>query len=418
MLRSAGGKRSRLLLLLAVAGTARAAEPFSVVALGQADVPSSATVHTMPGQVALRPPRPEPSSLPSPGLVVLVDGKARLLIDPASGTLSAARAAGLDLAEVSAVLLGSMAPASTAELPTLLARRDGPAGEVRLVGPAGPGPWPSPGRWAEALFGPSGLYASTRSAPRSLRLVASEVKPGTERRMSLGSGVELRTRVRTTPDGPRAAFRLERGGTAVVLAGEPSPEALPALTPLARGAALVVASVPDRAAVEALAKLASTAEVRALWVIATGEEVRRTADEERRTRGAAAPLTWVLHGSPARGRSATTRGADRPRRARRGGLPVGRRLWTGQGLPGMQRGQAQGVRRRLPVQGGLPGGTGLPPRPVHPLPLPAAVLGLGPRVGVALRCNPVFQDPCPQVLSRRLCREGNRGQPHRSVDVQ
>jgi len=292
MLRSAGGKRSRLLLLLAVAGTARAAEPFSVVALGQADVPSSATVHTMPGQVALRPPRPEPSSLPSPGLVVLVDGKARLLIDPASGTLSAARAAGLDLAEVSAVLLGSMAPASTAELPTLLARRDGPAGEVRLVGPAGPGPWPSPGRWAEALFGPSGLYAATRSAPRSLRLVASEVKPGTERRMSLGSGVELRTRVRTTPDGPRAAFRLERGGTAVVLAGEPSPEALPALTPLARGAALVVASVPDRAAVEALAKLASTAEVRALWVIATGEEVRRTADEERRTLGAAAPLTW------------------------------------------------------------------------------------------------------------------------------
>src|SRR5215469_14870730 len=122
-------------LLLVLGGTARAGEPFSVVALGQADVSPPAAVRTMPGQLALHPGRSELPSGPAPGVAVLVDGRTRLLIDPVSGTLSAARVAGLDLTEVSTVLLGSMRPASAAELPTLLARPDGPPGQVRLVGP-------------------------------------------------------------------------------------------------------------------------------------------------------------------------------------------------------------------------------------------------------------------------------------------
>src|SRR5215469_2386199 len=80
-----------VLSMLALASPVHADEPLAVVALGAPDAaaaPAAAPVHPAPGKVPFRPIRSELSLQGSPGLALLVDGRARLVVDPASGTLS------------------------------------------------------------------------------------------------------------------------------------------------------------------------------------------------------------------------------------------------------------------------------------------------------------------------------------------
>jgi hypothetical protein len=253
----------------------RAQAPLSVVALGGEGAPA-----------APAPPRPPPGLTPPstvrgpvrespPSLAVLVNDRARILVDPASGTSLAARARPLDLGGLEAVLLGSTRPRSTAELPLLLGEAGGPGGTVRLIGPAAGGPWPSTSRWAGALFGPSGLYASLRSPPRALRLAATDVAVGAERRVALGGGVSIRAVTRSSPEGPVTAFRVERPGASVVLMGAAPSQPVPALVALARGADLLVASLPPGEPGRGLASIASEARVGSLWVPAGADAQAR-----------------------------------------------------------------------------------------------------------------------------------------------
>ena len=277
--------------LLVLATPAGAEEPLAVVVLGPHELALPSMTRTGPGQLSIRPARNEALAGSPPALAVLVDGRARLLVDARSGTLGAARTAGLDLGQLSAVLLSSMRPAVTAELPELLADARGPSGTVRLVAPLDRA-WPSPSRWAEALFGPAGLYPGPRAAPRSLRVQPVETKPGAERRVALQSGVELRARTRAAPTGT-SIFRLTRGDAVLVLAGEVAPGDPGDLVGLGSGAGLLVASVPSRASVETLAGVARAARPRQLVVIAAGDEVRSSLEEARASLAGVAEVTWV-----------------------------------------------------------------------------------------------------------------------------
>src|SRR5262245_54316029 len=62
------------------------------------------------GQVPLRSSGGPVPTRTSPALAVLVDGRARALVDPVAGTLVAARAASVELGQVRTVLLSSMRP--------------------------------------------------------------------------------------------------------------------------------------------------------------------------------------------------------------------------------------------------------------------------------------------------------------------
>ena len=272
---------------------AGAEEPLSVVVLGPPEVAPAAMPRAAPGQLALRPSRTETPPRSSPALAVLVDGRPRLLVDARSGTLAAARTANLDLGQLSAVLLSSMRPVVTAELPELLADARGPSGTVRLLAPLDPA-WPSPSRWAAALFGPSGLYPGSRAAPRSLRVQPVEMRPGVERRLALEGGTELRGKVRSSA---APLVRLTRGDAVLVLAGELASEAVEDLTALASGAGLLVASLPTRASVQTLADVARAAHPRRLLITFVGDEVRSSLDQARGTlAGAAAEVTWASTG--------------------------------------------------------------------------------------------------------------------------
>ncbi|MGZ3446431.1 MAG: hypothetical protein ACXWLG_13800, partial [Myxococcaceae bacterium] len=180
-----------------------------VLILGPPATPPAPTP-LMPGQTLRRPTGVQLPARSPPGLVVLVDGKARVLVDPASGSVGSARSLGQNLTEVGTVLLTSMRPAATADLPVFLTDPVGPAVTVHLLGPGGGGRWPSTGRWAEVLFGGSGLYRTAGS--RVPRLLVDEVKSGAERRVTLPGGVELRARGTPGPDGPASVYRLSREG--------------------------------------------------------------------------------------------------------------------------------------------------------------------------------------------------------------
>ena len=282
-------------------------EPLAVLILG-APPPAPAPTPLMPGQVLRRPNGVQMPARSPPGLVVLVDGKARVLVDPASGSVSLARSLGQNLSEVGAVLLTSMRPAATADLPVLLTDPAGPTVSVRLLGPGGGGRWPSTARWAEVLFGSSGLYRT--AGARIPRLSVDDVK--SERRVTLSSGVEIRARGIPGPDGPASVYRLSREGATVVLAGEVAPAAARELTTFAAGARLMLASVPTLAAVRAVAEVVSTAKVGALLVTAAGDEVRADPDEARRLLGATSiPVTWTSSGAhPVLGPSPPAGGGD------------------------------------------------------------------------------------------------------------
>ncbi|MGZ6029109.1 MAG: hypothetical protein ACXWK5_06800 [Myxococcaceae bacterium] len=266
-----------------------------VLILGPPATPPAPTP-LMPGQTLRRPTGVQLPARSPPGLVVLVDGKARVLVDPASGSVGSARSLGQNLTEVGTVLLTSMRPAATADLPVFLTDSAGPAVTVHLLGPGGGGRWPSTGRWAEVLFGGSGLYRTAGS--RVPRLLVDEVKSGAERRVTLPGGVELRARGTPGPDGPASVYRLSREGASVVLAGEIAPAGTQALATFAAGAPMVVASVPTLAAVRALGEVVSTAKVGALLVTAAGDEVRADPEEARRLlAGPSVSVTWTSSGA-------------------------------------------------------------------------------------------------------------------------
>ena len=293
------GPRTALALTLALLGHAapvKAEESLAVVVLGAPEPAAPTMTHAAPGQLSIRPTRgPLPARAP-PALALLVDDRPRILADVRSGTLAAAAEARVDLGQLTAVLLSSMRPAATAELAELLADAHGPSGTVRLVAPLDRA-WPSPARWAEALFGASGLYPGPRAAPRSLRLQPVEAKAGAERRLVLGDGTEVRARARASSAGTVAAFRVTRGEAVVVLAGEVLAGDVPGLAPLAQGAGLLVAGVPGKASVQALAELGRAAHPRQLLVTTAGDEVRSGLEEARSTLEAVVPGTiWASTG--------------------------------------------------------------------------------------------------------------------------
>ena len=294
-----------VLLVLASSGAVRAQAPLSVVALGAEEASAApAAPRPPPGLTPASPARVRAQDSP-PALAVLVDGQARILVDPAAGTSLAARARPLDLGGLEAVLLASTRPRSTAELPLLLGEAGGPGGTVRLIGPVAGGPWPSTSRWAGALFGSSGLYAALRGPPRNLRVTATEVAVGVERRVTLGAGVSVRAVTRSSPEGPLTAFRVERAGASVVLLGAAPSQPVPALVALAQGADLVVASLPSGEP-RGLASIASGARVRSLWVPDGADAQARQALEKVAPTvvgfsGAEQPVTHAAEGAPAKG---------------------------------------------------------------------------------------------------------------------
>jgi ribonuclease BN (tRNA processing enzyme) len=219
-----------VVLLLVVAGRAQAqsSPPLEVMVLGSGG--------------------PRPSDRASAGNLVLVAGKARLLVDAGAGTFLRAGEQSVDLSSLDSILLTHLHIDHSAEVAAFVkARALGGQGSVkiRLFGPMGNALFPSAKQWSEGLFGAAGLYRYVRNFGAETRVLAENVpsaRGATGQKRELEPGLWLLTMGLHHGDTPEVGYRIEARGRSVVFAGDIDPTGLPALERLARGADLLVVS--------------------------------------------------------------------------------------------------------------------------------------------------------------------------------
>jgi ribonuclease BN (tRNA processing enzyme) len=191
---------------------------------------------------------PRVSKRASVGNLLLVDGKARVLIDAGPGTFVRAGESGEDLSLLETVLLTHLHVDHSAELPAFVKTRalDG-AGRVtlRVFGPTGNALFPSTVAFVEGLFGPRGLYRYLRDFGAEMRVVGENIPAQLgdgPRTVTLSGGLSVTAQAIHHGDTPAVAFRISTGSRSVVFAGDIDPTGLASLGKLAKGADLLVVS--------------------------------------------------------------------------------------------------------------------------------------------------------------------------------
>ncbi len=211
-------------------------------AFGEEPAPSSLSV------LVLGSGGPRVSKRASVGNLLLVDGKARVLIDAGPGTFVRAGESGEDLSALATVLLTHLHVDHSAELPAFVKTRalDGQGRlTMRVLGPTGSALFPSTVAFVESLFGRNGLYRYLRDFGAQMRVVGENIPaklgdgPHT---VKLSDGLSVTAQAIHHGDTPAVAFRIGLGNQSVVFAGDIDPSGLASLAHLAKGADLLVVS--------------------------------------------------------------------------------------------------------------------------------------------------------------------------------
>lgn len=191
---------------------------------------------------------PRVSKRASAGNLLLVEGKARILVDAGPGTFVRAGESGEDLSGLDTVLLTHLHVDHSAELPAFVKTRaldaDGPV-RLRVLGPTGNSLFPSTVAFVDGLFGARGLYRYLRDFGAPMRVVGEDIpaKLGdAPRTVPLAAGLTVTAQAIHHGDTPAVAFRIALGTRSVVFAGDIDPTGLASLGQLAKGADLLVVS--------------------------------------------------------------------------------------------------------------------------------------------------------------------------------
>jgi ribonuclease BN (tRNA processing enzyme) len=191
---------------------------------------------------------PRVSKRASVGNLLLVDGKARVLIDAGPGTFVRAGESGEDLSLLDTVLLTHLHVDHSAELPAFVKTRalDGSGRlTLRVLGPTGNVLFPSTVAFVEGLFGPRGLYRYLRDFGAEMRVVGENIPAQLgdgPRTVTLSVGLSVTAQAIHHGDTPAVAFRISAGSQSVVFAGDIDSTGLASLAKLAKGADLLVVS--------------------------------------------------------------------------------------------------------------------------------------------------------------------------------
>jgi ribonuclease BN (tRNA processing enzyme) len=185
--------------------------------------------------------------------VVLVDGKARILVDAGPGSFARLGEARISLAELDVVLLTHLHADHATELPGLFKARAvasakpitfdvwGPTGARREGQNAY---FPSTTEFVERLFGAKGAFAylSDFAAPMAVRAhdLAAPAHDGEAQRIFGERDLAITAVAGHHGDAPAVLYRIDHGGRSVTFSGDIDAAGLPALRGLAKGTDLLV----------------------------------------------------------------------------------------------------------------------------------------------------------------------------------
>jgi len=178
--------------------------------------------------------------------VIVLEGKARILVDAGTGAAVRLGETGLDIRDLDIVLLTHLHIDHSADLPSVAKARAMIQAQpitFRVFEPAGRGLFPSTTSFVSRLFDTQGLYAYQRSfgAPESFTVTDLSIDLAHPITEILREGdLHVSTVATNHGEAPSVAYRIDGRGMSVAFSGDLDPSGLPNLTRLAAGADLLV----------------------------------------------------------------------------------------------------------------------------------------------------------------------------------
>jgi ribonuclease BN (tRNA processing enzyme) len=190
---------------------------------------------------------PRPAGRAASCNLILIQGKARLLVDAGSGAFTRLGELQINLSSLDIILLTHLHIDHTADVPSIIkaqAMTEERPVHFSLIGPTGAGDYPSTTRFAELLFGHGGAwsYVKTFGPPVDIdaRDLPIDLASGPSEVLKTTDGIRVLTAATHHGDAPAVAYRIEYNGKSVTFSGDIDPQGLDNLNKLAANTDLLV----------------------------------------------------------------------------------------------------------------------------------------------------------------------------------
>ena len=189
---------------------------------------------------------PRPFGRAGSSFILVVSGRARILVDAGPGAFLRIGELDLDLDKVDTVLLTHLHIDHSGDLAAFLNARaltsDGPIA-YRIFGPDGAGAFPKTSRFVDLLVGEKGAFAYQKTFGADESFVVRDLAINLDSfptRILDEDGLEVEEIATHHGDCPSIAYRISYKGAVVVFSGDMDASAVPNLVRLARNADLLV----------------------------------------------------------------------------------------------------------------------------------------------------------------------------------
>jgi ribonuclease BN (tRNA processing enzyme) len=219
----------------------------SMLAMGNSLLPAVAQGPTPKAElVVLGSGGPRMTGRAASSNAIVLDGKARILVDAGSGAAVRLGEAGLDIDGLDIVLLTHLHIDHSGDLPSVAKARgmihQGPM-TFRVFGPAARGVFPSTTHFVASIFDAHGIFAYQRTFGAEEKFAATDLsidRSVPPREILRDGDMRIQSVATNHGEAPSVAYRIDGPGWSVAFSGDLDPSGLPNLTRLAADVDLLV----------------------------------------------------------------------------------------------------------------------------------------------------------------------------------